>query len=114
MKQENYRFPIIPLKGSVSKNDRIRKLIPLFEQSRVFIPEYLIKTDYEGKQQNLTQAFVRDEYLAFPIGQHDDMIDCLARILDKDLNARFPYASADGSSIMSRGNFRVIRGRRAC
>ncbi len=114
MKQENYRFPIIPLKGAVSKNDRIRKLIPLFEQSRVFIPEYLIKTDYEGKQQNLTQAFVRDEYLAFPIGQHDDMIDCLARILDKDLNARFPYASADGSSIMSRGNFRVIRGRRAC
>lgn len=114
MKQENYRFPIIPLKGAVSKNDRIRKLIPLFEQSRVFIPEYLIKTDYEGKQQNLTQAFVRDEYLAFPIGQHDDMIDCLARILDKDLNARFPYAAADGSSIMSRGNFRVIRGRRAC
>lgn len=114
MKQENYRFQITPLKGAVSKNDRIRKLIPLFEQSRIFIPEYLIKTDYEGKQQNLTQAFIRDEYLSFPVGQHDDMIDCLARILDKDLNARFPYAAVDSSSIINRGNFRVIRGRRAC
>lgn len=92
MQQENYRFEIQELGGRMSKIDRIRRLIPLFEQKRVFLPRTLHKTNYEGKVINLTQSFVQEEYLAFPISLHDDMLDCLARICDNDMQTIFPDA----------------------
>ena len=90
MQQDNYRFEIMELGGRMSKTDRIRRLIPLFEQKRVFLPRTLHKTNYEGKIINLTQSFVQEEYLAFPISLHDDMLDCMARICDNDIQALFP------------------------
>jgi predicted phage terminase large subunit-like protein len=91
--RENYRFDIIELGGAMPKNDRIRRLVPLFEAGRVFIPELLIKPDYEGRAVNLVEAFIREEYLAFPVSAHDDMLDCLSRICDED----FPMSAPLGS-----------------
>jgi hypothetical protein len=34
--------------------------------------------------------FIDEEYLAFPVGVHDDMFDCKARIVDPELGAVFP------------------------
>ncbi len=82
--QQNYGFDIIPLGGPMPKNDRIRRLVPIFEAGRMYIPEFMVKPDYEGRSINITQAFVNDEYLAFPVSAHDDMLDCLARICDED------------------------------
>jgi predicted phage terminase large subunit-like protein len=88
--QENYRFWIEPLGGRTKKNDRIRKLIPLFEEHRFWLPPQLMFIDHEKKQRNLVGEFVNDEYKAFPVGVHDDILDCMARILDEDLGAVFP------------------------
>ena len=86
MSRENYRFPILELKGQVAKDDRINKLVPLFEAGRIFLPENCVKQDYEGVQRNLTNAFIKEEYELFPVAPHDDMLDCLARIVDPELN----------------------------
>lgn len=89
-KQENYRFPITEVGGPMPKNDRIRKLVPIFEQGRMILPYHHMFIDYEGRQRDFINEFINDEYLAFPVSSHDDMLDCLARILDPKLEARFP------------------------
>lgn len=72
------------------KPDRIRRLIPIFEQGRMWLPMLLRKVDYEGIERELVSAFQDEEYRAFPVGLHDDMLDCMARIVDADLNALWP------------------------
>ncbi|MGJ3522937.1 hypothetical protein ACR4XJ_07865 [Nitratidesulfovibrio sp. D1] len=88
--RRNYRFDILPLGGPMPKKDRIRRLVPEFEQGRMLLPHRLPFMDAEGKRRDLAREFVDEEYLAFPVSRHDDMLDCLARILDPDLGAEFP------------------------
>ena len=38
----------------------------------------------------LVRDFIEEEYAPFPVGRHDDMMDCLARITDEAIGARFP------------------------
>lgn len=88
--EKNYRFGITPLAGSMPKVDRIKRLIPLFEQGRFYLPKRLPFIDCEGRTIDFIEKFLADEYLAFPVCMHDDMLDCLARILDPELGAEFP------------------------
>jgi len=88
--QQSYRFKVTPLGGSMSKIDRIKRLQPIFEAGRFYIPERMIRVDFEKRTQDLTQAFLNDEYLQFPYMTHDDMLDCMARITDEDMRAFFP------------------------
>ena len=90
MDRENYRFAIRELAGNTAKNDRIRTLVPLFESNQIYIPDFCIHQNYEGVQEDLTRIFVNDEYLAFPVPVHDDMLDCLARITDEDVPKLWP------------------------
>jgi predicted phage terminase large subunit-like protein len=90
--RENYRFEITEVGGMMSKVDRIRRLIPWFEQGRIYLHPKIAKTDYEGRTIDLTRSFINDEYKAFPVATHDDMLDALARFLDDDLPIRFPLA----------------------
>ena len=92
MDRENYRFPITVLGGQTPKFDRIRKLIPLFEQSRFYIPSACYFKTAKGRIADFTKLFIDEEYGAFPVGVHDDMLDCLARIRDGELAAKFPGA----------------------
>jgi len=105
MEQENYRFNIIELGGSMPKNDRIRRLVPLFEQGRVYFPVRIMKKRCDNTAHDLTDEFYRQEYLAFPVSRHDDMLDCLARILDPELGARFPQRTAVLSSLRARTEY---------
>ncbi len=84
MGRENYRFNVIELGGSQPKNDRIRRLIPFFEQSRFYLPQRLDRTNYEGLSVNLIDQFIKHEYEAFPLSQHDDMLDSMSRIFDME------------------------------
>lgn len=93
--RENYRFDITPMGGKLGKLERIRKLIPYFESGRIYLHPKIAKQDYEGKLVDLTQTFINEEYLAFPVSQHDDMLDALARVLDEDLPVRWPMAYAE-------------------
>ena len=87
---ENYRFSIKKLCGPVAKEDRIKKLIPIYEQHRFYMPEKLFYTDYQGEVKDYVSIFIEDEYKSFPVSTHDDMMDCRARILEADLGAKFP------------------------
>jgi phage terminase large subunit-like protein len=90
MENKNYRFNITPLGGAVAKEDRIKMLVPIFEQGRFWMPRNLWFTDYEKERRDYIADFKDDEYLAFPVSVHDDMLDCRARILDPILGAAFP------------------------
>jgi predicted phage terminase large subunit-like protein len=90
MRLQNYRFDITEVGGRVSKTERIKRLIPYFEQGRVFLPRTLYYTDTEGKTSDLVQSFIEHEYKAFPVPLHDDMLDSLARLLEPDLELIWP------------------------
>jgi predicted phage terminase large subunit-like protein len=90
--ERNYRFAIRPLGGSMGKVDRIRRLMPLFEEGKIILPHTRMRTLYDRSTVNLIDAFVEEEFCAFPVASHDDMLDCLARILDPELRTRFPVS----------------------
>jgi len=87
---ENYRFDVSEVAGQTPKPDRIKRLIPLFEQGKVYLPETLHRTNYEGTVEDLVNTFVQQEYKPFPVSLHDDMLDGLARIAEPDLPLTWP------------------------
>jgi predicted phage terminase large subunit-like protein len=82
----NYRFAITEVAGAMSKEDRIRRLIPYFYDGRIFFPETLFKADYEGKTIDVIEEFIEEEYLTFPVSIHDDGLDCMSRLFDVHLS----------------------------
>src|SRR5215469_3883104 len=90
MGRENYHFSITKLGGTMPKPDRIKRLIPLFEQGRIWLPTSLHKRDYEGIERDLVRAFLQEEYEPFPVALHDDMLDALSRMLDEDFSLTWP------------------------
>jgi phage terminase large subunit-like protein len=98
MERRNYRFQITELGGQTPKNDRIRRLIPLFENKRIFMRRTRSYTDYEGITRNLIETFVEEEYKAFPVMSHDDMLDCLARIEDPEFKRLLRWPSAEDAN----------------
>ncbi|MGL4640427.1 MAG: hypothetical protein ACRCVX_11965, partial [Shewanella sp.] len=84
MDAQTYRFNIDEVGGGLSKIDRIRKLIPVFESGTFYLPERLSYTNYEGQTRDLIHDFIEEEYTAFPVPVHDDMLDVLARIFSDD------------------------------
>lgn len=95
MRMDNYNFAITELGGNLAKVDRIRGLIPLFEQNRIYLPDTCYKTNYEKRTEDLTEVFITQEYEAFPVSQHDDMLDCLARITDENFKTLWPLLYDD-------------------
>lgn len=89
MQREKYYFEITPLGGQMPKEDRIGRLVPLFEYGRVYLPLQCIFVDYEGRTRCATKMFV-DQYSSFPATTFDDSLDCAARILDDKLGAVHP------------------------
>lgn len=89
-KEQNYRFDVTEVGGQIPKNDRIKRLVPYFERGRIILPRTLYYTNYEGKTHDLIQDFIEQEYKAFPVPVHDDMLDALARIAEPDLPLIWP------------------------
>jgi predicted phage terminase large subunit-like protein len=86
----NYRFPITELGTQPHKNDRIRRLVPLFQTKRVYFPSTLYYTDHTKKAIDLMNVLVHGEMLTFPVGIHPDMMDALSRVTDPDMEVHFP------------------------
>ena len=107
MEKENYRFEVLPLGGAMSKNDRIRLLVPDFEQSRFYIPHKMHFVDHEGVVQDFIHALIEDEYIPFPVGTHDDILDFMARIKDPKLCAIFPTMQELREANITMSNRRV-------
>jgi hypothetical protein len=92
MNRNNYVFNITPLGGNIPKHERIRRLIPIVEQGRFFIPKRCLYIDNERKQQDFN-VDIRTEMREFPVSAHDDVLDMLARITEPALGAEFPFHS---------------------
>ena len=94
----NYDFKksLIGLGGNVPKVERIRRLIPVMEQGRFFIPERCFFIDNEQHQQDFSMQ-IKTEMGEFPVGTHDDILDMLARVLEEKLNAKFPIPGQGGN-----------------
>ena len=95
MDKENYRFHITELKGAMPKNDRIKRLVPLFEQGRFYLPDSIHYTSYDGKTHDLIEQLIVEEYDPFPVSiTHDDMLDIISRIEDPDFPTTWPKPEA--------------------
>ncbi len=99
-----------PSEGSVSKDNRIRRLIPDLKNWRFFFPHqshlptaaqvraknegqaHLIaqpikQKNHEGRPYDVVEWFVRNEYLFFPNTTKKDFLDATSRIYDMDINS---------------------------
>lgn len=90
MDRDNYRFRIAPLGQKVAKQDRIGWLVPLFESGRIWMPHRLMCMGVDGRERDVMKEFVEDEFLAYPVVAHDDMLDALANIKHPAAEFRFP------------------------
>jgi predicted phage terminase large subunit-like protein len=83
MEYRNYRFSITEVGGNkMKKNDRIERLAPLFEDGKIWLPLFLKKKNYLGREVDLVTYFKDEEYTQFPAGKHDDFLDAFARVCD--------------------------------
>jgi len=82
MDREQYHFDIIEVAGPTSKEDRIKRLVPICENAQLYLPMSHNVTDYEGRTRDLVHDFIEQEFIPFPVPLHDDMLDALARITE--------------------------------
>jgi predicted phage terminase large subunit-like protein len=90
MERENYRFRVVEVGGGLKKEDRIRRIIPIFQSGKFFFPNSYWYTRTDGKPYDMVHEFANEEYLSFPVGRHDDMLDALSRIAEPDMNLDWP------------------------
>ena len=99
---QNYRFDITEVGGQTSKDDRIRRLIVLFENGKVYLPTSLHITDWQKNTVDLVRAFIEEEFYPFPTCLHKDMLDALARICEPDLKLIWPKEGVQNKDIPRR------------
>lgn len=94
--QDLYEFDIFALGGAMPKPLRILRLVPFFEngfkdikdggdgqpKSRIILPTSCNQIDYQGHNHDLVKDFIEQEFTAFPVLSHDDMLDCMSRLID--------------------------------
>jgi predicted phage terminase large subunit-like protein len=90
--QENYRFQLIEVGGSMAKEERIRRMIPDLERGRWWFPASNKYIDNEGRSFDLVQELINGEMTTFPRARHDDMLDAITRIYD--MSPVFPRQEA--------------------
>jgi hypothetical protein len=67
MERQNYRFTITPLGGQIAKPERIKRLVPIFEQGRMFLPlRGIARVDHEGHTHDLVRLVRRAGILGVP------------------------------------------------
>jgi phage terminase large subunit-like protein len=90
-----YHFEIEELAGSLSKIDRINRLIPVCSNGRLWLPERILRTNHEGRLEELIGILVEQEFLPWPVPVHDDGLDVIARVFDmKELDFPEPEPEA--------------------
>lgn len=84
-----YHFEITTVGGTMSKVDRINRLIPVCSEGRWWMPDAIMRTNSEGKLEELISVLIEQEFLAWPVPVHDDGLDVFSRVFDV-ANLDFP------------------------
>ena len=82
MNTRNYRFPVYELGGQMDKISRIKRLEAIFARGQIWLPKNLYKVSHDNKSIDVVNEFIIKEYLTFPLGVHDDMLDSMSRFCD--------------------------------
>jgi predicted phage terminase large subunit-like protein len=99
MEEENYRFDIKELTPVGSKDSRIISLVSWFESGRIYIPHSCVKHIKEGEVTHavdMVRVFKEEEYLAYPVLSHRDMLDALSQINSTEFG-EIPWPSPEES-----------------
>ena len=97
MQEKNLHFYPIPVgrrgpRHLLTKQLRIKELIPLFFDRKIVLPRTFPYTNSEGKRLDLTEMFLQNEYDNYKgkgSVKHDDVLDTLSRIREPELVWRF-------------------------
>ncbi len=90
MNRETYHFDLTPLKGKLSKFDRVNRLIPIAAEGRLWLPEAIFRTNHEGRLEELILNLIEQEFLAWPVPAYDDSIDAISRVFDLEMPFPMP------------------------
>lgn len=96
MDRDMDHFPVRELSHTTNKDFRIRKLVVPFDNGEVMLPPRLLKhrelADGTVESYDAVEEFREQEYLPYcgkDSTPHDDMVDCLADILDPEVMELF-------------------------
>ena len=82
----NFFMPLFQMKGSMSKEDRILRLVALFENGDILFPKHLYyDCKFDNEKIDIIERLLF-EMFEFPMCKHDDLLDCLSRVLDLFFN----------------------------
>ena len=76
--------------GALASCSNEAPLFRIFEKGQFYLPETHYKTDYERIPRDLVHDFIEEEYMAFPVSAHKDMMDSLSRIAEPDISLVWP------------------------
>ena len=95
MQREKYHFNLELCSDPVKKEDRIRRLVPIFQNGRMFFPRKLVKfCPGDNEMRDLVDHLVEWEIAAFPNAVHVDGLDSLSRIAQPDMLLPWPKEKA--------------------
>jgi phage terminase large subunit-like protein len=95
MERRNYRFNVTPVHcGSITKNKRVERLVPILRAGRFYVPEkgipYLMKEN--NQLVDLVDWWIEKELRPFPNVVHLDFSDALSRIEEPETTNYWPRA----------------------
>ena len=89
--EEGYYFTITALAGSLGQDDRIMRMVPVFENGQFYLPHRLIYTQKQSqKEVDLIKVFIDEEYSFYPFCGHQDILDMISRIDDPTIHKAPP------------------------
>lgn len=103
MAREGLYFDLQEIGGTTSKADRIRRLVPVFEAGRFFLPDRLY---CDGR--DVIAELLDEEYDTFPFSRTYDMLDAISRIEDPAVKILVPKV-IDGGFEYNKARAKAIR-----
>lgn len=73
------------------KFERIMALEPLYRDHRIVLAWSAYHTNWEGRNVNMIDEFINNEYSVFPYGKHDDGLDAQSRIADLETGVMISF-----------------------
>lgn len=90
MADDSYHFPLVEVGGPKSKTMRVSRIVPDLQNGRFYLQQSLLYVDGEGRKYDLIQELLNVELRTFPVSKFNDMIDCITRVYEPELNLAFP------------------------